>query len=268
MVNPGEDPEADCVEDHVVEVGHHEVGVAHVNIDRHGGQHHAGDPGEDEVKQATQAEQHRSVQAQIALPERSEPGEHLHSGGNGDQHRGEHEDMAHPVRRAGIEHVVGPHDQAEEGDAEGGDRHESIAEQWLAGIDREEFGEDAEHRQHQHVHSWVGIEPEEVLKQHRITAAFRPEKAGAEAEVEQQHHRTSGEGRQPHQLDGLGGPSGPDKHRHLEKAHAGRPHPDDRRHEIDGTHDRGDARQGHSKDPEEFTIDEVPQRVLQTHRWV
>ena len=239
-----------------------------MHVDRHGGQHHASDAGEDEVEQATEAEQHRGAEAEIAFPQGSQPGEHFHAGGNGDQHRGGHEQIAHPHRCARIEHVVHPHDQAEEGDAEGGDRHKAVAEQGLAGINREELRENAEHRQHQHVHGRVRIEPEEVLKQHGITAAFRPEKAGAEAEVEQQHHRTTGQSGQADKLDGLSGPGGPHEDRHLEEAHAGGPHPDDRRHEIDGAHDRGDPRKSHRKNPEELAVDEVVQGVLQAHRWV
>ena len=44
------------------------------------------------------------------------------------------------------------------------------------------------------------IESEEVLKQHRIAATLDERSWKAEAEVEEQHHRTTSEGRQADEL--------------------------------------------------------------------
>ena len=237
-----------------------------MNIHRHSGKHHAGDAGKDEIHQPPQTEQHRRGKPQLAAPEGGDPGKHLDAGGHRDKHGGEHEQMAHPLGGAAVEHVMHPHDQAEHGDGQGGERHQRVAKERLARIHRKQLRKDAKHRQRHHIHRRMGIEPEEVLIKHRITTALRLEKAGAEAQIKQQHHRPTREHRQAHQLDDLGGEGGPAEDRHTKPAHARGPHSQDGGHEVDRPQDRGDPGEGHRHDPDKLAIDEMAQRVLGTYR--
>ena len=132
VIDGSEDAHHGGAIDHIVEVAHHKISVIDVNIDRHGGQHDAGDAGKNEVDQAAQAEQHRCGELQLAAPDRAQPGEHLHTGGHGDQHRGEHEQIAHPLWYSAREEVVNPHDQAQANNDERGQRNVDVAKQGLA----------------------------------------------------------------------------------------------------------------------------------------
>ena len=73
---------------------------------------------------------------------------------------------------AGGEHVVGPHPGGEGGDGHGGEDHALVAEDRLAGEDREDLGHDAEVGQGQDVHLGMAEEPEEVLPQQRRAAGM------------------------------------------------------------------------------------------------
>ena len=163
VVNRSEDPHHRGAVDHVVEVTNHEVGVRHVNVDRDRCQHHTGDASKHEVEQPAKTEQHRRGEADLASPERAKPGKHLHASGNGDQHGGDHEQIAHPLGNTTGEHVVNPHDQAQANDDERGQSHIQVAKERFTGIDRKKLREDSEHRQDDHIHRRMRIEPEEVL---------------------------------------------------------------------------------------------------------
>ena len=63
VVDRRKDPHHRGPVDHVMEVTDDEVGVGDVNIDRHRGQHDAGDASKDKVEEAPQAKQHRGRQA-------------------------------------------------------------------------------------------------------------------------------------------------------------------------------------------------------------
>ena len=96
--------------------------------------------------------------------------------------------------------MVRPHDVGQEADGDGGGHHETVAEQFLAAEGRQDLGDHAERGQNQHVHLGMTKKPEDVLKQHRITAAggqvtlqvwphiemLDPEAAGLEAQNRRQ----------------------------------------------------------------------------------
>ena len=129
----------------------------------------------------------------------------------------EGEDRTSHFRLTTQEEMVSPYNETNSGNGYGRCSNSSVTKNVFSGVNGDRLGDYTESGKNHYVYNGVGIEPEEVLKQHWVTTAFRPEEAGAEAEIEQQHHGTTGEGRQSHQLDGLGSPGGPDEHRHLEK---------------------------------------------------
>ena len=118
VVNAGKDTKADCIEDHIVEVGNYEISVAHMDIHRSCAEHDARNATENEVHQSTQHEQHGGRQTNLAAPQGAKPGEHLHASGYSNQHCCHDEDIAHPLRRTRIEHVMDPHNQPQERDHE------------------------------------------------------------------------------------------------------------------------------------------------------
>ena len=112
VVDAGEDREQRSAEEHVVDVGDDEVGVADVDGQRDHRQHHAGDPAAGEHRQEAQGEEHRRVEVQHAAPQRRQPREDLDPGGDGDDRRGDHHRHADPRLHARDEHVVRPHGEA------------------------------------------------------------------------------------------------------------------------------------------------------------
>jgi len=68
-----------------------------------------------------------------------------------------------PVTHAGGEHVVGPHDEGQDGDGAGGVHHGGVAEQLLARERGHDLAHDAEGRQDHDVDLGVTEEPEDVL---------------------------------------------------------------------------------------------------------
>src|SRR5206468_2458635 len=77
------------------------------------------------------------------------------------------------------------------------ERHRVVAEDRLAAEDGQDLGGDAHGRQDQDVDLRMAEVPEEVLPEQRLAAATRPEPAGDERAVEQEHRDARGEDRQP-----------------------------------------------------------------------
>ncbi|KAG1311356.1 hypothetical protein G6F62_014443 [Rhizopus arrhizus] len=90
---------------HVVEVRHHEVGVVVLEVGRHDGQHQAGETTDGEQDDEGHRPQHRRLERQRATPHGADPVEHLHPGGDGDEHGGVHEVELTRPRHARREHV-------------------------------------------------------------------------------------------------------------------------------------------------------------------
>jgi ribosomal protein S8E len=101
--------------------------------------------------------------------------------------------------------------------------------------------EDAERRQDQDVNLGVAPDPEQVHIHHRVAARIEREEVEAEIAVEQEH----GERRREHRKDGDDHQArrerGPAEDWHAHQAHAGRPHLEDRRDEVDSRQQRANA---------------------------
>ena len=186
---------------------------------------------------------------QRTAPERRRPVEDLDAGRDSDQERAQHEEAEHDDRDRRGEEVVRPHERRQEGDHDrrGGDR--LVAEDRLAGEDREDLRDHPEARQDHDVDLRVAEEPEQVLPQHRRAVVGRVEPVRAEVPVGQEHRDRGGDGRQrddqQHRVD----QDRPDEQRDPAPAHARRPHVDDRHVEVDRADERGDAGEVDQEDP-------------------
>ena len=103
-------------------------------------------------------------------PQGGDPVEDLDAGGDRDQHRAEHREDQDDLGDRGGEHVVRPHEEAEEPDRHGGGRDRPVAEDRLAREHRQDLRDDAEAGQDHDVDLGVPEEPEEVLPQQRRAA--------------------------------------------------------------------------------------------------
>ena len=84
-------------------------------------------------------------------------------------------------RLAADEHVVAPDQEAEDGDREAREGDELVAEDRLAREAAIDLADHAHRRQDHDVDGRVGVEPEQVLEQHRVAAERRVEDADVAA---------------------------------------------------------------------------------------
>ena len=144
-------------------MGDDEVGVGHVPVDREDRQHHARDPADREEGEEADREVQRRLELDRAPPQRGDPVEDLHAGGDRDDHRGQHEERQHHGRERRDEHVVRPHQQRQEGDADRRGRDRPVAEDRLAREHGKDLADDPEPGQDHDVDLGVPEEPEQVL---------------------------------------------------------------------------------------------------------
>ena len=108
----------------------------------------------------------------------------------------------------------------------------------------------AEARKDQDVDFRVAEEPEQMLEQQRIAAAFGREERGAEIAVGEQHGDRAREHGQRQQQQEHRDQDRPHEQRHLVQRHAGCAHVEDRGDEVDGAKDRRGAGQMDRQDRE------------------
>ncbi len=131
-----------------------------------------------------------------------------------------------------------PDDERQEGDTCGGQYHRGITEQRLAREGRDDRRDHTERRQDHDIDLGVPEEPEEVLEQHRITAAGGIKKGSAKMTVGQQHgHRPGKHWHHGNQEEG-GDHPGPHEQGHLHQGHARCTHIEDRDDDIDSAEHR------------------------------
>ena len=97
-----------------------------------------------------------------------------------------------------------------------------VAEDRLAGEDRDDLRDDAEGRQRHDVHLGVAEVPEQVLPQDRVAAVAHVEEVRAEIAIDQQHGLRRGERRNRRQDQPGGDQRHPGEDGQLEPAHARR----------------------------------------------
>ena len=139
IVKSTKEGEEDAANDDVVEMSDDKVGVPKLPVEGSGGEHDAGESGDQELKEETDAEEHGGFELQFAAPHGAEPIEDFDSGGNADDHSGDHEKTVGVGIHTDGEHVVSPHAKADKADADGGSDHHGIAENGLARENRKDF---------------------------------------------------------------------------------------------------------------------------------
>ena len=134
--------------------------------------------------------------------------------------------------------------------ADGRVENRLVAEELLAGEDRDDLGRDADRRQQHDVDLGVTEEPEEVLPEDRVTAAVRVEERRPERLVEEQHD-AAGEQRpdREHEEDARDHDH-PDDHRDVVHLHAGRARVHRGRDEVDTAQQERDELERDRSKPE------------------
>ena len=243
VVQPGEERGHHRADHDVVEMRDDEVGVMQVHVGAERRDEQAREPPHREQADEAQRVDHRRVEADEALVQRAEPVEHLYGRRHRDHERQQREHDAGIQRRSGDEHVVAPHEERNHRDRDRGPRDELVAEDGLAGEDRDHLADDAEPGQDHDVDGRVRIEPEQVLEQQRVAAQRRVEHADLEQVLEQQQDHRHRQHRRRQHVQHRRRIQRPQEQRHPVPAHARRPQLVDRDDEVEPCGDRGIARQ-------------------------
>jgi hypothetical protein len=184
VVDPGEDGERDTADEHIVEVAHNEVGVVRLHVERHGGDHHACDPTDDEGDEKADDEQERRLPHRPARPDRRAPRHDLHARRDGDRHARRGEEAQHQRRQPHSEHVVCPQPERQEADCDHCADQPRIADDPAVREGRQDHRHHARRWEELDVDLRVAEDPEQVLPQQRAASLLRVEELGAEAAIE------------------------------------------------------------------------------------
>ena len=182
----------------------------------------------------------------MALPHGADPVEELHAGRNGNEEG--HEGEERQQDGAGDVHVVSPHGHRQGADGQRREDQADVAEDRLAGEDRNDLGDDAEERQREDVDLRVAEEPEQVLPQDGAAVGGVVD-VRAELAVVQNTEGRGGQQREDHEDQHGGGEDGPAEHRHAEHGHARRTHGEQGGDHVDGGSNGAHAGGADANDP-------------------
>ena len=212
-----------------------------VQVDVERAEDHAGQAADREDDQEGQRVEHRRVQRDRAAPDRRHPAELLDGRRDGHE-EGQEGEREHRVGRlTRREHVVAPHQEADDRDRQRRERDQLVAEQRLAAVDRDQLADDAEGRQHHDVDGRVRVEPEEVLEEHRVTTQARVEDPDVVEPLEGDQQHRDAEHRRRQDLQQRGRVERPHEQRHAEPGHARRAQLVHGHDEVQAREDRAEA---------------------------
>ena len=175
-----------------VEVGHDEVGFGEVDVGARDAQEDAGQAADGEQAHEAEGVEHGRLKGDGALVEGEGPVEYLDGRGHGNQHGEQGEDQHRVVGDAHDEHVVGPDEEAEDGDGHRGECDRRVAEDALAAEGGDHLRDNAHAGQNHDVDGGVGIEPEQMLEEQWVAALGGVEDADADGALQGDEHDGDG----------------------------------------------------------------------------
>src|SRR5690606_21685515 len=157
----------------VVEMGHYEIGIVYVDIQTHNGQKHTRESADGEKPDKAEYVQHRCVITDRSLVKSGRSVKDLNGGGDGNEHRQHRKDHPGVHRLTAYEKVVTPDQKPEDGNGQTGECHKTVPENTLSAETGDNFADHPHRGKDHNVHGRVGIKPEEVLEEDRVTSQGR-----------------------------------------------------------------------------------------------
>src|SRR5882672_7919607 len=127
-----EEGEQNSADDYVMKVGDDEVGAAELPVEGRRSQHDAGEAGDQELEEKTNAEEHWRPELNLSSPHRAQPVENLDARRHSYRHCRYREKAVGVGIHSNREHVVCPNTHAHKSDANGGTHHDGVSENRLA----------------------------------------------------------------------------------------------------------------------------------------
>ena len=128
----GEEGGDHAADHHVMKMRHHEIGLRQVDIGGERGHEQAGQAAHREESDKAERIEHRRVEPDEALVHRADPVEHFDRGRHRNHVAQDREHQRGIERRAGHEHVMAPHQEADHRDRDAAPDDEFVAEEPLA----------------------------------------------------------------------------------------------------------------------------------------
>src|ERR1700682_4822577 len=171
-------------DDDVMKMRDHKIGIAELPVERRCAKHDSCQTRDQKLEEKTDAEEHRSPELNLPAPHRSDPIKDLDPGRNSDHHRGDGEETvgirAHPNR----EHVMGPDAHADKSNANRRCNHHWISEDRLARENWNDFRNEGEGGNDQHVDFRMSENPEEMHPKDCGTSCLRVKEMPAEIPID------------------------------------------------------------------------------------
>src|SRR5690606_37738446 len=152
----------------VMEVSDDEECVVHLGVDVCRGQHHAGQPTEDEYEYEPDNKVEWRFESWPSAPQGGQPAEHLDAIGDGDHETGDREQATAQQWDGRGEHVMDPHAEADDRHGRAGEEQGGVAEDWPPTEGRQNGRDDARGRDEDDIHLGVSEKPEQVLPEQGV----------------------------------------------------------------------------------------------------
>src|SRR5439155_17098836 len=137
--------------------------------------------------------------------------------------------------------VVAPDEETDYGDGQAGESDKVIATDILSGETGNQLAAHAHAWQDHDVNGRMGVKPEKVLEQDRISTESRIKNPNVEAPLQNQQHQRDGHDRRPQDHDETGGIVRPDEKRQAKPGQAWSTHRVDCHDEVQTRQYRGEA---------------------------
>src|SRR6202041_2527183 len=225
----------------VVKVRDDEISPVEVHVCRERRQEQSREAAHGEQPDKAEGIEHWRVVGNRTFIERRSPVENLHRRGNRDQEAEHRENQAGVNGLAGDEHVMAPHQKADDRDGQAGKGDKGVAENAFAREAGDQLTHHAHAGQNHDVHGGMRIEPEHVLEQDGIAADGWIEDADVQQALQAQQENGDGDYGRAEDKNDTGGVHRPDEKRQSEPGEAGRAHFVNGYDEIQAGENRGKA---------------------------
>src|ERR1700733_11585267 len=157
----------------VVEVGDHEISIGDVDVDTESRKKKSCQPADGKQAEESEGIEHGRIVTDGALIESGRPVKDFNSRGQRDSIAKERKHQRGINRNSRDEHMVGPDQEAEDGDGDGRKSDEAVTEDALAREAGDDLSYDAHRWQNHDVDRGMRVKPEQMLEENRIAAKFR-----------------------------------------------------------------------------------------------
>src|SRR6266850_6417486 len=192
-----------------------------VNVQAEASEKQPREAADEEQPDEAQGIDHGRIPGDRAFVERRSPVKNFDGRGNRHEVAKERKRKRRIGGLARHKHVMGPNQEADDGDGDARTGDEGVSKDGLARESRNDLADYAHRRKNHDVHGGMRIEPEQVLEEDGVPAEGRVEKAEMKHALEAGKQQGDGDDRRSQNHDEAGSVVRPDEEREPEPGHSG-----------------------------------------------